>query len=133
MNPTTEDIKDMLEDSSVGVGSLVFATNLFIGTMPELPDLCVGLYDTGGLGGDEAQSGTWYPTFQVRVRGAVGGYQAGYELAQSIRDALHQLTNQTFNGTRYIYIFASGDILYIGKDDKDRPLFSINFRTAKTG
>ena len=132
MNPTTEDIKDMLEDST-GVDGLTFQTNLFIGTMPDTPDLCVGLYDTGGPPSDEAQSGTHYPTFQARVRGAVGGYKTAYTMAQSIRDNLHQRANQTYNATRFIYIYASGDILFIGKDDKDRPLFSCNFRTAKTG
>ena len=131
MNQTTEDIKDMLESSAYGVDGLAFGTNVFIGTMPDTPDLCVGLYDTGGYPPDEAQSGTYYPTLQIRVRG--GAYRAAYLVAQSIRNSLHQITNETYNSTRYIYIFASGDVLYIGKDDKDRPLFSINFRVAKTG
>ena len=131
MNPTTQDIKDILEDS-IGVAELSFGTNLFIGIMPDTPDSCVGLYDTGGMAPDEAIEGLLYPTFQVRVRGAEGGYQTAYALAQSVRNALHQLANQTFNGTRYLYIFASSDILFLGPDEKGRPLFSINFRTAKT-
>lgn len=132
MNPTSEDIKDLLEDSS-GVAGLVFGTNLFVGTMPTTPDSCVGLYDTGGPPPDEMISGLFYPTFQVRVRGAVGGYKTAYELAQSIRDNLHQRTGEAINGVTYVHIFATTDVLYIGKDENDRPLFSVNFRTTKEG
>ena len=133
MNPTTEDVKDLLASSAASVDELIFGTNLFIGAMPDYPDLCACLYDTGGPPPDEAVMGTYYPTFQARVRDGAGGYKTGYALAQSIRNALHGLTQQTVNGTRYIYMYATSDILHVGKDEKDRPLFTINFRAAKTG
>ena len=46
MNPTAEDMKDILDNSATG---LTFATNLFCFKQPDSPDECVTLYDTGGF------------------------------------------------------------------------------------
>ena len=130
MNSPSEDIKDILESSAVGLG-LVFGTDLFVSRMPETPDQCVAVFDTGG---EPPQPSFVYlkPTIQVRIRGAKTGYQTAYTLAESIRDALHDLTNETWNSTRYVGIWATSDIFFIGYDENDRPLFSVNFRIHRT-
>lgn len=129
MNPPSVDIKDLIEgEASLG---LTFATNLFIGQMPESPDACVCLYDTGGYPG-EANYLYERPTLQARVRGAKGEYLTAHNLAQQIRDLLHAMHNEIINGARYVGIWTETDVLSLGVDEHQRPNFTINFRSHRT-
>jgi hypothetical protein len=130
MNPPSEDIKDMLVASAAGTG-LTFGTDIHISHMPDTPDLCVAVYDTGG---EPPEPHLVYnkPTAQVRVRGDRGGYEAAWSLAETIRDALNGVNNEVWNSTRYIGIWATGDILFIHYDDSKRPVLSVNFRIHRT-
>ncbi|HDS00518.1 MAG TPA: hypothetical protein ENO22_05660 [candidate division Zixibacteria bacterium] len=129
MNAPSHDIKDILgADSSLG---LVFRTNLFVSEMPASPDECVAIYDTGGS--DPEENFVYKrPTIQVRIRGAKGKYRDAYALAKDIQDSLHVVANYTINSTRYIAIWAQGDILFLGYDDNHRPLLTVNFRMHRT-
>lgn len=129
MNASSEDIKDILEGTSSL--ALTFATDLFISEMPTNPDQCVCIYDTGGEP-PEPDYNYERPTLQIRIRGVKGGYLVAHELAQSIRDTLNGEHNYTVNDTRYIAIWAMGDILFIGYDDNHRPLLTVNFRLHRT-
>lgn len=128
MNAPSEDVKDILD----GISSLAltFKTDLFTVEMPGTPDECVCIYDSGGF--DPQPNDLERPTVQIKVRGTKNGYSAAYSLAKSIRSELHEYANQTVNSTRYIQIYAQGDILYLGKDDNQRPLLSMNFRIDRT-
>jgi len=123
MNPPSEDIVEILEQSSVGIGT--FATDLFLHQMPDTPDACISVHDTGGF--DPEPHDYNKPTVQVRVRGDKMGYLDAWNQAEDIKDALHELTNETFGGTRYIQIMMQGDILDIGDDEKGRPVLTLNF------
>ncbi len=125
MNPPSQDIKDFLLESSTGL-SMVFATDLFIAKMPETPDECVCIYDSGGAS-PMADYEYDYPTVQIRIRGGRFEYQTGWALAKDIRDVLHGKVNDTINSTRYIQIVSSGDIIFIAWDELERPIFSVNF------
>lgn len=129
MNASSEDIKDLLEATSF-LG-LTFTDNLFVSEMPSSPDACVVVYDTGG---NDAEAGYTYdrPSVQIRVRGAKGGYKDAYALTLLIKNELHGTAGYETNATRYVGIWAEGDILALGYDDNHRPLFSINFRTHRT-
>jgi len=48
MNPTTIDLKDVLEANSVGVFGASSGWGIYIGFEPESPDTTITLYDTGG-------------------------------------------------------------------------------------
>ena len=129
LNPPSEDFKDMLEgESSLG---LVFATDLFINKMPSSPDNVVSIHDASGES-PEVNYTYEKPGVQIRVRGAKGGYKAAHEQAQDIRNFLHPTGNLTINGARYVGIWAEGDIIPLGDDDNERPLFSMNFRVHRT-
>jgi len=130
MNAPSQDIKDFIIESSAGL-SLVFATDLFVAKMPETPDECVCIYDSGG-GAPEANYEYDYPSVQIRVRGDRMGYQAGWALAKDIKDTLHGKTNETINSTRYIQIVCSGDIIFVAWDELERPIFSVNFEIHRT-
>jgi hypothetical protein len=129
MNPPSEDIKDILEGET-GL-ALTFATDLFIGQMPETPDACVCVYDSGGYPGEENYLYE-RPTVQVKVRGGRGGYKIAHELCQNIRDVLHGLHNVTVNSARYVGIWVETDVMSIGPDELHRPHFTVNFRIHRT-
>lgn len=138
MNPVCEDVKDMLVDSSIGAGTFAATTGWSI-HMTELPDddntpdTCIAILDTGGIGPDpDPNKNIGNPTFQVIVRGARMGYQVAWDKARAIFVGLHGVANQTWNGTRYIQLFAESDILPLGYDEKKRPLFSMNFSVMRT-
>lgn len=129
MNPPSEDIKDILEGESAL--ALTFTEDLFIGQMPETPDNCVCIYDTGGYPG-ESDYVYQRPTLQVKVRGDRGAYKLAHQLCQNIRDVLHALHNVTLNGARYIGIWQESDVMSLGPDELHRPMFTINFRIHRT-
>jgi len=115
--------------SSVGIGT--FATDLFISKEPDSPDACVTIFDTGGQD-PEAHHTYDYPTVQVKIRGDKQGYAAAFAKAQEVKEALHGLTNETWNSTRYIQIMCEGDIIFVGYDGKQRPELTINFLIHRT-
>jgi len=129
VNPPSEDIKDLIDaDSDLG---LTFGTDLFVSEMPETPDACVCVYDTGGFPPDPNHTYD-HPSVQVRVRGAKGKYRDAYVRANDIKKLLHQTTNETADGSRYLGIFAGSDVLFVGYDDNHRPLLTVNFNCERT-
>lgn len=128
MKSPAVDITSLLEDSSIGLTS---GTDLFASIMPDSPDACVSVYDTGGIEPDIGAD-LYYPTFQVRIRGSRGDYQTSRNLSESILQFLHKKVVTVAGSAKYLAIFAVTDILFIARDEKDRPLFSINFRTMRT-
>jgi hypothetical protein len=90
----------------------------------------VTVYDTGGAaptGKDGPQ--LRYPTIQVRVRS--DDYVSGWEKADEIQRALFDTTSETTQGGINVQWVAQGDVNYIGRDDKDRPLFTSNYRMTR--
>ena len=130
MNSPSEDVKDILENA--GVGTL--ANDLFVGKEPiadQTQDAVVTIYDTGGSAPEVAAS-IGHPSVMVRIRGAKGGYREAYTKAESVKTALHGLNNESWGSARYIQILAQSDILFNGFDEKDRPIFTINFSIQRT-
>jgi hypothetical protein len=133
LNAPSQDIKDLLEASSSGTG-LTFGTNLFVSQEPDgggVVDKVVSIFDTGG-GEPDTNRTLKTPTVMVRVRGNRFGYQEGYTLAELILDTLHAVKNTTVNSTRYVYIIAQSDIIFLDYDKNNRPSWSINFRIMRT-
>ena len=130
MNSPAYDIAAMLDgDSALG---LTLATDLFIGEIPgTVSGRCVAVYDSGG---EPAQSGYKYerPYVQVRVRGAKGGNQSAFSLAESIATFLHDTANYTINAARYVGIWKLDEPGFVGWDDNRRPLYTVNFRIHRT-
>jgi len=128
-NPSSQDIKDMLVSSSSGLG-VVFGTDLFIASLPDSPNVCTVITDTGG--NDQGQYGYEYPRIQIIHRNT--DYITGYDFMRDIKYYLHlERNNETWNGTRYIQIAVRSDILFLGIDDKNRYQFSLNFQVQRSG
>jgi len=116
----------------VDMKSLITAVNanIFLGDLPDTPDNCIALYQTGGqdaqhqlgAGVDEVHE---TPTFQVRIRNT--SYATANTQAESVKDILDGLVNQTINSNLYISIFMQGDINSLGRDDRNRINLTVNF------
>lgn len=130
MNPSSEDIKDMLEtESSLG---LTFATDLFIGQEPSKPKNCVTIFDTPSFPpmltltkGEDY----YYPSVQIRVRNA--SYLTGWALIQDIMESLHGRSQETWNGTLYSVIYCSSGPAHLGWDDNGNAWFICNFNIQR--
>jgi len=86
----------------------------------------VVISDTGG----REPNPKWlidYPTLQVMVRGNTSGYLATFVEAKAVKDLLLGITSFNLNGDRWVSVTQNGDLAYIGRDEKMRPLFSVNF------
>ena len=101
---------------------LTTVSNVYIGSMPATPDQCVCIYNTGGYSRDLSGTQVEEPTFQVKVRAAT--YTAGETLCNTVMDLLHGKST-----TKLLMIQSQSAILDIGRDENNRPEFTMNFRT----
>ena len=118
--------------ASVGAKSIIAAHaagsgwQIEVGAMPDSPDQIISINDTGGL----EPNPKWlldYPTLQVMVRGETSGYLETFVEAKAVKDLLLGITSTDINGDRWVSVTQNGDLGFIGRDEKMRPLFSVNF------
>lgn len=104
------------------------ASSIFLGDYPDTPNNMVALYQSGGADPSHTFTSRAFeqPTFQIRIRNL--SYAMAVSKAETIKDTLDGLTEQTINGNRYVSIFQQGDILPLGKDSKNRSELTLNFR-----
>lgn len=98
---------------------------IYISRMPDKPDNCIMLSDSGGL----APNPKWlldFPDISVVVRGKE--YGEVYNKMKAIKDKLLGLPNQDLNGDHWDGIIQVGETGFIGYDAKERPMFSATFR-----
>lgn len=129
------------------VGSFLAAQNLvnggtgwalFKGYVPETPNKCVVLSETGGFE-PEDRSAIDYPTFQVFVRGepilTANAYKDARERIELIYHALHEgdVPDGAFSPpTYFVYCLAiQSAALALGQDNVERPRFSQNFKVMR--
>jgi hypothetical protein len=115
----------------LGVGTV--GTDVFRNHMPDQPDTCVTVSETGG-GAPRLEQGdnTDTPSFQVRAR-SLDASTARATL-QMIFQALHGLTEQTLHGTHFKLIWAlQSTPVPVGRDEKQRNDFVLNFRAMVAG
>lgn len=114
------EIAEFLEDNSIGT----VGANIFYSRLPDQPDNCIAVYDTGGIAPNRyvpiAQ-----PTFQIIIRNKA--YATGKAIAESIVALLDRRMNEEIGGTYFYSIFLMGEPAHIGADKKDRDEFSMNF------
>jgi hypothetical protein len=82
---------------------------------------------TGGFPTDQ-WTGKKQPSFQVMVRGAVNGDGACEAKAYELHGALTNLREVTIGTDSVVIIRAMNSVpLFIGRDDNNRPIYSMNF------
>src|SRR4051794_20997088 len=98
-----------------GLGTV--ATNIFVGVMPETPDLCTALFEYAGLPPDRLFGNTVAaedPRVQVLCRATT--YSAARTRAKAVFDILSDLGAITLSGTRYHTMSALQSIFFLKRD-----------------
>lgn len=103
-------------DWSVYVGREPIASDSLVNT--------VTVYDTGGDAPSLIPS-IRRPTIQVRVRS--DAYNAGWQKAHEAFTQLWRPTSVQVDGGKIISWVPQGDVTFIGRDDRDHSLFTVNF------
>lgn len=118
-----DDVAQYLDDN--GLGTL--AADIFKSFVPNTPDSCVTVLDTGGTKPDSYLP-TKSPTFQIYIRST--DYSSGKAKLDSVRALLHQVANEELvsGQTYFYYILALAEGGHLGRDANGRDLFSINFQ-----
>ncbi len=118
-------LADHLESHGVGVANGAGVT-IFAGSYPDEPDNIVALL--GLPGADQPNKDVpdfEYPHFQIMVRNT--GYEAGAGKLREVRELLHDQLAVELVNFYVLRIQAQQDGYPIGKDEKGRYEFSINF------
>ncbi len=121
--PISEGIKDILDADSEFDG-----WTFEIGIMPKTPDKVIMISDTGQGNDPNPKWLLDFPTVQVMVRGGASSYLATYTIYKAAKDILLGLTSQAINSDRWNAVNISGDLGFIGRDENNRPMFSVNFQ-----
>jgi hypothetical protein len=127
MTTILEAVGDYLASASVGT----LGTNLFLAVMPESPDAMVTVYESAG-GSPVFTMGAAVvaidrPTIQVICRATRGDYPTARDQAESIRQMLGAVVEQTISGITVMRIEPQGSVIPMGEDDNLRPMVSVNF------
>lgn len=120
-----EALADRLNSASVAITG----TNLFIGLMPNDPDVCMSLYEYAGSQPLEVMRDNdatlERPSVQVLVRATRNDYPAARDLIEAARDALTGITDETISNVRFLRVSALSSINAVGMDDNERPMFTL--------
>jgi len=125
-------VLEALGDKLQTDGVATVATNLFIGIMPDSPDLCVALYEYSGASPLEVlrdnDATLERPSIQVMTRGARNDYPAARTLIENVRDSLTSITDQTISTVRFLRVHHQSAINSLGTDENERPEFSLSLQ-----
>ena len=92
------------------------------------PDAQISITDTVGLT-PNPKFRLDFPTIQILVRGPQFGYTEGWNKIAECRDVLLGMDPVTLsNGDRWDGVVALGDAGLISWDERNRPIFSANYR-----
>ena len=123
------DVKTFLDDGGIFLQPEFASsdiTDIYLGSMPNNPDNAVAIYSTGGFPRDLSGTMVEEPTVMVKVRHT--SYPSGEGVCNRIKDSLHGKDNQTVNSHDILLIAQQGDILDLGRDERNRQMWSMNFR-----
>ena len=127
------DVGTYLNAASISTADLTLGTNLFLGRLPDSPDTCVGLIQTGGLAPTDTY-GTSYPPLETQglqtlVRAA--SYATGEALAVDVFKSLLSVENENLTSTLYLKIEANQSPFALERDEQERVVLSCNFNVVK--
>lgn len=124
----TDIAKEFLK-ATPAVGDIVVtnAWGMNISKLLATPDRTIGLFDTGGTNPNPAIR-LDFKTLQVQVRGGANDNAVAYQKAQDVKDRLLGIDSQDVLGDRMVSLTMLGDITFAGRDENDRPIYTLNFR-----
>ena len=130
------DVRSEIADYLVanGVGTAV-GTDVFRGFMPPLPDVCVGVYETGGSAPENGFGTTGllheFPNVQIIVRGAPKDYATPRATADVAWRKLAEIQGTTLGSTKYLIVLPLQSPAPLSKDARLRWLIAFNARCEK--
>lgn len=129
MSDIAQDMAEFLVANGIGARGGDADWGVHVSREPVKPVNVVTVVNTGGAEPDTDDMDR-QPTFLIRVRSK--DYDTGWE---KINDAFRLLIeNDPIEvGSNEYLVWATTDILPIGRDDGDRHLFTANFRSRKEG
>jgi hypothetical protein len=114
------------------VAALTMGANLFLGMMPNSPDLCVAVYEkVGNTPVEHLRDGgvsLERVRIQVLVRGARDDYVTPRDLSLQVRGVLQSVVDQSLSGISVMRIQSDAWIGPMASESDDRPMFSAQFR-----
>ena len=131
MSTATEIITHLI---TAGIGTAA-ATDWFIDTIPDDPDVCYAAYNNGGPPPvRDFGSATFtreYPTLQLRFRGAPGDSDGPRVKAQAAYEAIASIMAATLSTTYYYHAEPAQVPFKLMRDDADRHVWVFNVNTEK--
>ena len=120
--------------STVTAQTLVLGTNLFLGRLPDTPDICVAVIETAGQSAVDAMGGSTLPAYtrpraQVLVRAV--SYSDASALAEDIFKQIQKIDNESLSGVRYLRASGMQSPFYLERDMEERAVFSCNYQTLR--
>lgn len=119
-----DDIASYLQTGGAGT----VGTDIFKGNMPDSPDECLAVYAYAGDVPDKSID-IERPSVQIKTRALTAG--DALDLAEQALAVLHKATSQTINGVLYYYISANQSPAHLGRDEKGRYMYAVNFNIVK--
>ena len=127
-------ILEALADRLTSASVATVGTNLFIGLMPNSPDVCAALYEYAGSAPLEVlvdnNATLERPSVQVMVRASRNDYPTARNLIENIRNTLTEITNETISGVTFLRVNQNSSINAVGTDENDRPVFTLSLMTV---
>ena len=128
-----DDVADVV--SSGGAGTV--GTTIFKGILPDLPDACVAVMESGGfppvhtMNANPGTAVVERPRVQIVCRAARDDYEAARTKAHDVMKLLDGLGERSVNGTTYKWIAAVQSPFLMGRDENGRVLISTNYDVVK--
>jgi hypothetical protein len=124
-------ILEAVGDYLVTGGHGTLGTSLFLGTMPDTPDVMIAVYESSGSSPQFTMGSAAFafesPSLQVICRASLSDYPAARDKAATVSGYLGALANVTISGINIMRVAPQGSILPMGEDQNRRPLVSVNF------
>ena len=99
-------------------------------------DWQIAIVPTGGYAPEIAEGTTHLtkPTFQTLVRGGTPGGRSSTGLAAKVESVITALNlyQGTLQGHKYLDIQLTGEPSFIGRDENQRPVFSVNWLAMRS-
>jgi hypothetical protein len=124
---------------SDNVSDLTLGTNLFLGDLPDQPDVSAAVFETTSVAPTMTFGGTGIPQMErpnVMVWVRHTSYSSGRAIAEKVWQKLSQianesLTNEDAGTTLYQRVDPLGSPALMHRDEQRRVVFTINFETHK--
>ena len=122
-----EEISLRLSTQGVGTTSSTATLQIvFRGFVPSTKDQQIAIVPTGGFQQFTERAPVERPTFQLLIRGKSTGSTGLEAKVQGAIDALN-FFDGTLLGRVYVDIQKQGEAHFLGRDEEERPLYSVNF------